>query len=191
MDRSIEYLQERLRLGDNGAFEEIYKRYQGKIYGFCINNGQSKSDAEEVLQDVFFKLWIKRKKLTSGGNLQAYLFTLARNVIIDKYRQLMKRKAMVDYQIHFLEPENETENAVLFNELNAEIQKTLNSLPQLCKLVFQMSRLKGYSNREIAEELNISIKTVENHISRALRVFREKFGKNIAVFLLLSMGITL
>ena len=54
-----------------------------------------------------------------------------------------------------------------------------------------MSRLKGYSNREIAEELNISIKTVENHISRALRIFREKFGKNIAVILLLSLGINI
>ncbi|MBR07326.1 MAG: RNA polymerase subunit sigma-70 [Rickettsiales bacterium] len=188
MSKEFDHIISELRKGSEDAFKAVYDRYHKNIYGFCINNGQSPVDAEEVLQEVFIKLWIKRDAIDKSKKFESFLYTIARNIIVDKYRRLVREKAANDYQIHFLNPENGTENTVLYNDLQSEIQKTFNSMPELRKLVFQMSRFKGYSNKEIADELGITTKAVENHISRALQTFRKELGNYSAIISYLMLA---
>lgn len=176
MKNHLNHIVSELVSGNLDAFKELYNLYHKRIYGFCINNGQSHHDAEEVLQEVFIKIWANRTEIDLDRNIESFLFSIAKNIIIDKYRKLVRSKAALEHQIYFLTPPNSTENDVLYNELQKEIQKTFDSMPELRKLVFQMSRFKGCSNDEIAEELGISMKSVENHISRALQNFRNELG---------------
>lgn len=176
-----------IREGNTSAFKELYLKFHKKIYGFCINNGQSHPDAEEVLQEVFLKIWARRHKL-DPDNVQSYIFSIAKNIIVDKYRKLVKMRAASEYQILFMEPENGTENTVIYNELKEEIQKTFDAMPEMRKLIFQMSRFKGYSNKEIAAELGISIRTVENHIAKAIQNFRSDLGQSSAVLAFLVVA---
>jgi len=176
-----------IREGNTSAFKELYLKFHKKIYGFCINNGQSHPDAEEVLQEVFLKIWARRSKL-DPDNVQSYIFSIAKNIIVDKYRKLVKMRAASEYQILFMEPENGTENTVIYNELKEEIQKTFDAMPEMRKLIFQMSRFKGYSNKEIASELGISIRTVENHIAKAIQNFRSDLGQSSAVLAFLVVA---
>ncbi len=176
-----------IRKGDTASFKKLYMLFHKKIFGFCINNGQSHEDAEEVLQEVFLKIWAKRHKL-DPDNVQSYIFSISKNIIIDKYRKLVKMRAASEYQILFMEPENGTENTVIYNELKEEIQKTFDAMPEMRKLIFQMSRFKGYSNKEIASELGISIRTVENHIAKAIQNFRSDLGQSSAVLAFLVLA---
>ncbi|MEP0418056.1 MAG: RNA polymerase sigma-70 factor [Cyclobacteriaceae bacterium] len=191
MSKEFDHIILELSEGSEAAFKAVYDRYHKNIYGFCINNGQSPEDAEEVLQEVFIKLWVKRDSIDLSKKFDSFLYSIARNIIIDKYRRLVREKAANDYQIHFLNPENNTENTVLYNDLQSEIQRTFNSMPKLRKLVFQMSRFKGYSNKEIAEELGITTKAVENHISRALQAFRKELGNYSASMIYLMLLVEL
>tara|TARA_B100000609_G_C17190659_1_gene422282 strand:+ start:634 stop:1200 length:567 start_codon:yes stop_codon:yes gene_type:complete len=167
--------------GNKEAFKSVYDTYKKRIYGFCINNGQSKEDAKDVLQEVFIRIWTQRSQLQEKVKLESYLFSIARNVIVDKYRAMLKKKVADEYQIYLMTPTNNTENDVYFGELKQEIEKTFESMPEMRKLVFQMSRFKGYSNKEISEELGISLRTVESHISKALQAFRNDLGQSSAV----------
>lgn len=176
-----------IKQDDTVAFKKLYLAFNNKIYGFCINNGQTHEDAEEVLQEVFLKIWARRHSI-DPTNVQSYIFSIAKNIIIDKYRKLVKSKAASEYQILFMTPENNTENTVIYNELKEEIQKTFDTMPEMRKLIFQMSRFKGYSNKEIAAELGISVRTVENHIAKAIQNFRSDLGQSTAIVTLVALA---
>lgn len=174
-----------LKQGDSFAFKSIYDIYHKKIGVFCLNNGLSMEDAQEVVQDVFVKLWTSRYEINLNKNFESYLFTIAKHLIIDKFRKLVRDRAARKYQIYTLHPVNTTENEVLYNDLQEKVKEIIDSLPEMRKLVFYMSRVKELSNKEIALELGISIRTVENHISIALKLFYEKFGYSKAISVLL------
>lgn len=163
------------------SFKYLYDNFHGLIVGFCLKNGQSYEDAVEVAQEVFCKFWTSKCDKKKNPNIKAYLFSITRNVIIDNYRRIIREKAAKDYQFYLIGKENRTENDVLYNELYRDINRTFESMPEIRKLVFQMSRFRGYSNREIAQELGISIKTVEGHISKALRTFMKELNHSTAL----------
>lgn len=167
---------DRLRQGNEDAFRVIYHHYHKRIAAFCLENGLTMEDSKEVVQDTFVKLWEKKSKIESHKNFEGYFFKIAKNQIVDRFRKFSRQRAAEQYQIFMLRAENETENTVLHNELETQIQTTLDSLPQIRRLVFHMSRIKGKTNRQIANELDISIRTVETHISKALQTFNEVLG---------------
>ncbi|MEM9327028.1 MAG: RNA polymerase sigma-70 factor [Bacteroidota bacterium] len=167
------------------AFRFLYDHFHRILLGYCIKNGHLKDDAAEIVQEVFCRFWMNGDSVGKNQKIQAYLFAIAKNVIVDRYRKLIKDKAAKDYQYHFLTATNDTEEMVYFNDLKQEIERTFNTLPEVRKLVFQMSRFKGYSNAEIAGELGISVKTVEGHISKALKAFRQELGQSAETLILI------
>ncbi len=167
--------------GEHVALKTLYDDYSRRIYGFCVKSNLSQEDAKDVLQEVFVRIWNQRKTLTPDIKIESYIFSIARNIIADKFRLLLKNKIALEYQIYLMTPTNSTESMVYYNELKEEIDRTFNSMPEMRKLVFQLSRFKGYSNKEIAEELGISPRTVESHISKALQSFRINLGQSTAV----------
>ena len=181
MDKNEQQLFERLRNSDEAAFKVVYNTYYSRLYYFIFEFIPQKDIVENIVQDTFFILWDKRKKLKNNTNLASYLFTVAKNNCLYSLRdKRYKQKLFVANNLELneielnLEALNTLDTSVFaFREIEEIIEKTLEGLPQQCRKVFELSRFKEMKNSEIAEELNISVKTVEGHITKSLKKFKE------------------
>lgn len=174
------------KAGDEKAFEALFHRTFPRLRDFAHKITKDEAVAEDILQDVFLKLW-KKKDQVEGENIEAYLFRLVRNQCLD-YIQFVKvvsaknieletdRKYEELYRIDFIRDEP---YLLIHEELKLEIEKAIDALPARCKEVFILSRIEGLKNREIAEKLQINIKNVERHLARAVKTFRERFSGEI------------
>jgi len=172
MDNNLKELVCRLLKGDKRAFDEIYGLFHKKIYLFCTKYGLSSMDAEEITQEVFVKLWMNRELLDPEKNLQAYIYQIGRNIIIDELKKRVKIQATREYQMSMIKPSNNVEEDMDYLDLKNIMDQTLLYLPERRREVFELSRNKGLSHKEIAEKLGISTKTVENHLNHALHNFK-------------------
>jgi RNA polymerase sigma-70 factor, ECF subfamily len=179
MDKNEQQLFERLRNSDEAAFRVIFNNYSSKLYYFVLEFIPLKDAAENIVQDTFVTLWNRRKELKDNTNLASYLFTGAKNNALyrlreKKYRQKLFSNAMDARELNINTNALATvdTSAFAFQEIEQIIQKTLSSLPPQCRKVFELSRFREMKNREIAEELNISVRTVEGHISKGIKTLR-------------------
>lgn len=177
MREDISTTVQNLISGSKSAFTDIFYAYHKKIYLFCRKYFFNQEDAEEVVQDVFLKLWQRRKNIDPEQNFQSYLYAIAKNSVYDSLKKKVKQQ-MQYYDTSFDEAVNETENLVLFRELQKNFDEALTTLPDKRREIFYMSRKEGLSNKEIAEKMGISLKTVETHISLAIQHFRKLFDPN-------------
>jgi len=156
--------------GDAGAFEEIFNRYWLKLYAAAYKRVKCREVAEEIIQDLFTLLWTKRGSVQIHTSLAAYLYTSVRYLV---FNHLQKEMIRENYKGVFLTAntfyDNSTEETVLLNDLNRNIEKEVNYLPPKCRSVFELSRKENKTNREIAEVLGISEKTVEGHLTKAIK----------------------
>ncbi|SEO78609.1 RNA polymerase sigma-70 factor [Mucilaginibacter sp. OK283] len=168
------------------AFEEIYNRYWYKMYVFTNKRLRCKEASEEIVQNFFTKFWQNRNTIKIDESLRAYLFSSISYLIINH----LKKEALKNQylQLSYIAVEdrldNSTEDIVHLNDLQSIIDKELEKLPVRCRSVFELSRKGNKSNKEIARVLNISEKTVENHITNAIRYLRINL-KNSLLFALL------
>ncbi len=179
MNKSEQQLFERLRNDDEAAFKVIYNEYYSKLYYFVFEFIPLKDTAENIVQDTFVTLWNKRNELKDDSNLTSYLFTVAKNNALNKLRDKKYSQKLFSNAIDISELNLNVEtlstvdtSVCAFMDIEQIIKKTLTSLPPQCRKVFELSRFQEMKNREIAEELNISIKTVEAHISKGIRTFK-------------------
>jgi RNA polymerase sigma-70 factor (ECF subfamily) len=179
MNNNEQQLFERLKNDDEAAFKVIYNEYYSKLYYFVLEFIPLKDTAENIVQDTFVTLWNKRNKLKDNSNLTSYLFTVAKNNALKrlrdkKYSQKLFSNAMDVSELNLnVEALSTIDTSVCaFMDINQIIQETLTGLPPQCRKVFELSRFREMKNREIAEELNISIKTVEGHISKGIKTFK-------------------
>lgn len=180
---------EALQQGDPAAFKNLYRRFEPKLYAFTLKLVQHKEDAEEVVQEVFLKVWEKRETLDPTQNLDGYLFRIARNLVYNKAKHQVYEFAYSQYlATQKNESENFTENAYQHQELNTLFENICAELPPVRKQVFLMSRAEGLTNSEIAEILHTSNSNVENHINKALKVVREKFKNYDIIYVLLAVS---
>ena len=173
--------------------KEEYAAYRGFLYQFFLKHVKIPALAEDLAQDVFVKLWMKREDLGSVENIDAWLFTLARNHLHDHYRKLSTEKKYQESVWNHLERQS---NVVLLEiykkELENEIEELLDSLSPRQKEVYILSRRNGLSLDEIAERLKISPNTAKNHLVQALKVIRNGLeGQHPAVYLLFAIGMGL
>jgi RNA polymerase sigma-70 factor (ECF subfamily) len=171
------------REGSSFAFEEIYNRYWDKLYGAAYKRLRSNEAAEELVQDLFADIWTRRGSLNINTLLPVYLYTAIRYRVINYVHKEMVKSS---YQQHVIltdfDFDNSTEEIVIASDLNHQIQTQVELLPIKCREVFELSRNEHKSNKEIAQSLGISEKTVENHITKALR--RLRVSLNTFLFLL-------
>ena len=165
-------------------FEVVYKQYFSSLVGFAFQYVESSEIAEDVVQDVFGKVWNQSGELDIRTNIKSYLFGAVRNACLNHLRHEKVKQVHVDEssgdemdQIDFLE----------MDELQELIQHTLDQLPEKRRQVFELSRFEGKKYQEIAEELDISVKTVETQMSRALRALREAVGSYLIWLICLTM----
>lgn len=166
-----------LREGDMEAFKHIYDSYWPKLYGYVYNRLKRKEAAEEIIQEVFFALWKKHKELEVSHSLSAYLFSAVKYQLLNYIKASHIRQ---NYNQHFLKSErtadNSNEEQMNANDLKKTMDKAVAMLPEKCQQVFRMSRHEQLSIRDIADALHISHKTVENHLTKALRQLRAVLG---------------
>jgi RNA polymerase sigma-70 factor (ECF subfamily) len=179
MNENEQQLFERLKNSDEAAFRVIYNNYSSKLYYFVFEFIPLKDVAENIVQDTFVTLWNRRKELKDNTNLASYLFTGAKNNALYRLRDKKYRQKLFSDAIDVSELNLNVDalatadtSAFAFQEIEQIIQRTLSSLPPQCRKVFELSRFREMKNKEIAEELNISVRTVEGHISKGIKAFK-------------------
>lgn len=181
MTENEKYVFERLRKGDEAAFKVIYNKYVPQLFYFVYEYVPYNDLVENIIQETLMVLWEKKSELADDTNLGAYLFTVAKNNCLYKLRdQRYQRKIFDSTEVNELELKSNLDalgsldtSLLTFTEIGQIINETLEQLPPQCRTVFKLSRFEEKKNKEIAEELGISIKAVEGHITKALKIFRE------------------
>jgi len=162
-------------LGNEKACELIFNRSKGKMKGFLKKVLPKGEDEESVLQEVYLKLWATRKFVQPDKNFEAYLFAIARNLVIDVMRKrLHRQKYLEDLCQQLKEGQNnslDTLAVVEYSELEKKIFRLIDQLPEKRRAIFKLNRLDGLTYREIAAKLNISENTVDSQMRKALAFF--------------------
>ncbi|HAZ02865.1 MAG: hypothetical protein A2W90_17130 [Bacteroidetes bacterium GWF2_42_66] len=180
MTGNEKYLFERIRNGDEAAFKVIYNKYAPRLYYFIYEYIPLTDIVENIIQDTLMALWNKKSELADNTNLGAYLFTIAKNNCLYKLRDQRYHKKIFELSdVDSSELKANMDALVIldtsqlaFLEIEQIIEETLAQLPPQCRTVFSMSRFDDKKNKDIAEELGISVKAVEGHITKALKLFR-------------------
>ena len=165
-------LVNKLASDDVVAFESLFHKYKDKLYSFLIQLGNSQAAAEDVLQDVFLKIWTRRAELGVIDNFNAYLFRMAANQAINLMRRQSREIKIIDELQLFRLDENGTAQAMSEKEVQETLAKALATLPAQQRKVFMLSREYGLKYEEIAAEMGISAATVRNHMIQALKKLR-------------------
>ncbi|GAJ09662.1 unnamed protein product, partial [marine sediment metagenome] len=172
-------------LGDIASFDKLFTKYSEKLYLFAVGYLKKQEDAEGLVQEVFIKVWEKRLELREDLSFKSFLFTIAYNAIVDHFRKWSKEEECLEHFRKTLDLyHNEPEKKVEYSDLEELALKTIEKLPPKRKLIYQLSRQEELTNKEIAERLKISIKTVEYHMSLALKFLKEQLGKKLLPSLL-------
>lgn len=175
-----------LQHGDQGAFTEIYRRFWDKVFAVAYHRLANQAEAEEVVQEVFLSLWKRRANLQIRYSLHTYLSTATKYQVINKQSRGYFNEGRKNSLDEIAEQGvDTTELWFSERELRQELDRHINELPLKCRLIFKMSREDYKSNAAIAEELNVSEKTVEAHITRALKILRGKLGTGLPFILYL------
>ncbi len=185
---SDELLVKLLRVGEQDAFEEIYRRYWQKLLRSAQFKLRSKETIEEILQDLFISLWEKREKVLIE-NLEAYLNTSLRYLIINQIKKQILQEKFVEYSLKKNELTDDVDESVAFNELSVAIEKAIEQLPEKTQQIFRLNRLEYKSVKEIAVLLETPERTVEYHITQALKALRVHLREFITLSVLLSLHI--
>lgn len=166
-----------LQKGEERAFNEIYARYWKKLYVIARHRLNNTCEAEEIVQDVFSNLWRKRESFHLDRSFSVYFSVAVKFEVINR---LQKREKGFAFQRKFAERNTELDQSTLeqldLNELQQQLEETIKSLPEKCQLIFRMQYEGRRSQRQIAEELKISEKTVEAHLGKARKTIRNRFG---------------
>ena len=160
----------RLIEGDGDAFEKIYYLYADRVYYFALRYLKNTADTEEIVQEVFTRIWECRCNLDPDLSFSGYILTTTKNTIFNDNRKKINHQAYCNYVISYLQKNmHNAEDDVIYNDLMALLTKTVESLPPKRQEIFKLSRMQGKSYKEISKELSISEKTIETHMRLALR----------------------
>ncbi len=172
-------LIERLIKGDLHAFDKLFNRYDKKLYAFTLKYLKSETEAEDLVQEVFIKVWEKRSTLKTHSSFKSYLFTIAYNDILKFFRSKSYRQAYVREAIAVSERFDKSDERLYYSSILEQVDKLIDQLPERRKLIFIKSRKEGLSAKEIAEELGISPGTVDNNISDALKFLKSHMNQDV------------
>ncbi|MEI8225572.1 MAG: RNA polymerase sigma-70 factor [Bacteroidota bacterium] len=174
---SDEELMQEIKADNMFAFDVLYKKYSKRLYKFGYSILKSPEEAENLTQDVFLNLWENRHKVKKDSSIKYYLFTIAYNSAISVIRKKTREHEFVEYLKSLQEINEEPVDMELeYNELTNKLDEIIKALPPRQKEVYLLHRVEGLKYNEIAERLYISVNTIENHMSRALKTIREKLG---------------
>ncbi len=184
-----EYL-EGLKSGDQKSLEKMFKAYHRYLYVIAFQYVSDENRSRDIIQDIFYDLWNRRSHLNIKGSLKSYL----RQAVINRALATIRKDKNMSFMEHNTLPENNNSNSVEVDyeqkELEEVVKKAVDTLPERCKEIFYLSRFEGLSHKEIAARLEISTKTIENQMTKALKSIRlalKDYGILSLIFFLIRL----
>ena len=167
---NMEEIIHRLKKDDKSAVDELFNYYYPRLYNFSKSILKIENEIDDILQEVFVKIWLNRQKIGNVETFNAYVFTITKNEVLNLIRSNLRDHTFKDelFRLSVAE-EYQTQNQIEFKEIKSGIDQIVANLPEKRQKVFILSRTEGLSNKEIAQQLNISEKTVEDHITHAIK----------------------
>ena len=174
-------LLKQLKIGNLKAFDAIYKLYSRRLYGFVYRYVKQKADTEEIVQEVFIKIWRNRFNIHINTSFESYIFTIAHNTMVN----LLKKRATEHKYIEYVKSIQKNEETyelihdIQYEELMHQYRSLLDQLPPRQQEIFQLSREEGLNHKEIAEKLGISRNTVKNHLVTTLSFIKSNLNSSL------------
>lgn len=185
MDFSEKHVFDSIKEGNASAFEMIFRTYYQSLCNYAYSFLSDKDEAEEVVQATFITIWEKRASVSIDTSFKSYLYRAVRNSCLNVIKHEKVKQQHASYQVAYSESSVESvSQTIQASELENKIQEAMKALPEQCRLVFQLSRFEELRYAEIAEQLQISVKTVENHMGKALKIMREQLKDYLPLFLI-------
>ncbi|WP_256006770.1 RNA polymerase sigma factor [Pedobacter deserti] len=178
----------RIAEGDQRAFEIIYDRYHARIYQFAIAYLRNEMDSEEIVQEIFLKLWMRDGRSSPIENLPAYFQILTRNHSLNALRRKARINSTdLEASVNWIEDDLDTEHHILLNDTRRVLNQAIELLPPQQRIVYQLCHVQGLKYEDVAKQLNISPGTVHSHVKSALKFLREylRSHTDIAVLLII------
>lgn len=166
-------LLEQLKAGSEKAFTQIFDHFRGTVYGVALKILKSPVLAEETVQDVFLKLWLKRAELGAVKRLDAYLFVMARNFIFDRIKKMSYETGAQTSLVNHTSSVDDTEYLVRQHQCQQLLQEAIDRLPPQQRQVYHFAKTEGLSHEMIAEKMQLSTHTVKKHMAMALQAIRK------------------
>jgi len=167
-------LLQKLKVGDRKAFQIIFDAYSERLFHFAYSYLKDSNDTEEIVQDVFLRLWEIRNEVDEEKSFKSFLYKMTVNRVFNHLKHQIVRQKYESHLMNLNASFSETPEEELHRkELNAKVQELLIRLPEQKRKIFIMSKLNGYSNTEISEKLGLSVRTVENQVYRATKFLKE------------------
>lgn len=177
--------------GDATAFGELFRIWKDKLYFYLLRISQSPETAEDQLQDIFIKVWINRHKLGEVNDFGAWLFSIARNHALSGMRRMaLETVVMRQVRQNTSTASQAVDETLLYKQIREKLKEVVDALPAQQRQVYQLSREQGLKQEEIARQLQISISTVQNHMTLALRTIRSRlleFYPSTSVYVVLAL----
>ncbi|WP_129714063.1 RNA polymerase sigma factor [Pedobacter sp. SYP-B3415] len=175
-----------LSRGDERAFREIYERHWQSCFSNARKRLRDAAEAEEVVQDIFCKLWRRRASFVLGKTFEQYFAVAVKFEVINQLARRSRKEAYArEVAIGYSEADSTTQESLDLRELTKQLQECINMLPEKCRAVFRLRYEQNYSQFQIAETLHISEKTVEAHLSKARKTLKASFGLLLALLICL------
>lgn len=185
---SIEEIElfNKVKEGNQPAFEKLFKEHYASLCRFAYRFLEDKDQAEEIVQEVFCKIWDKRKSISFTSSFKSYIFTSVRNTCYNVHEHMKVRHQHQDY---VKKTTSEADTGIMEEvDLEDKIDKAVQMLPEQCRKVFVMNRFEGLKYKEIAGQLGISPKTVENQMGKALKIMREQLKDYLTILILVLLS---
>ncbi|VAW19273.1 RNA polymerase ECF-type sigma factor [hydrothermal vent metagenome] len=179
-------LVKRFANGDMKAFDAIYSVFNQKLQNFVFTLVKTEADTEEIVQEVFVKIWENRDRLKNYASFETYLFTIAYNTTMGLLRKRSKESQYIEYvkSVQVEVYEKDDIDALNIDEVNESLNLLIEKMPPRQREVFKMKHFKNYSYKEIATILMISVNTVENHVVKAHKYLKENLSKDYLLYIL-------
>jgi RNA polymerase sigma-70 factor (ECF subfamily) len=186
MEFQDQQIASRLVKRDEAAFEQVFKTHYKNLYAYAFTILKDEIQAEETVQQVFYNLWERSDRLSISGPIAAYLYRAVHNESLNFIKhQKVKEGHRLHVAYSMKNKSDSPQGNMISKELEKKFREALDELPEQCRTVFQLSRFEDLKYKEIADKLDISVKTVENHMGKALKLLRAKLAEFLPLLFIL------
>jgi RNA polymerase sigma-70 factor (family 1) len=183
--KDIKDLLDQLSKNNEKAFRTLFHLFSHKVYSFSLRLTRSSITAEEMVQEVFLKLWVNRASLANVENFSSYLFVITKNLALNTLkRKAIEERAKISFTRELEKKHCDTEETVIHRDYEQLLNATINHLPPQQRLVYSLCHQEGLQYEEVAQRLKISRLTVKTHMQQALKTIKTQFGNIIRMGLL-------
>lgn len=185
MDNNDNQFIELIQAGDRAAFDRVFIKYFKNLHAYAMKFTKEREAAEEIIQNVFCRIWERRSQLKPVGYLRSYLYRSVHNECLNYIKhQKVRSSFQIQYNSNPENMESDLSKELQASELERQLYIAIEGLPEDCASIFQMSRFEQLKYNEIAQQLNISIKAVEYQMGKALKILRLKLIDFLPAFLI-------